>query len=491
MSIQLEPFPPAYSIALALSLAASACGGSEEGAGSNTTPATGGETPAATTTVETPAMTAATPPAAVPDALPSAPPAGDETGFLDDPNAEPMVDLVDLSEENACAGLELVPEQVEVEVPTEITTTMEVLQPVAFYVVLDNSSSMTDALPVGAAQADGATTRWELAVSSLQAFVTSPSSEGLDVAIQYFNPPGQQGNFNPMGMEEVESDPLCNGEFHGTPDVAMGRLPENAQALSDSLTTAEPATGTPTLGALTGGIEYCKAFETANPDEDCVVVLVTDGMPSSCGLGGGGGMGGGMAAAAVAATDTLVPIAEAGLAAGVEVFTVGMDGVPPEGFTLLDAIAAAGGSDCTPGDVGGESCNVSSTGSQGLIETLNSIRDTVTVTETVTEVMTVIETQKLDCQWLIPEPPEEEGMLNPDRVNVTLSLDGAEPDFIPGVASEAACVEAGGLGWYYDDPAAPTTIHACPESCSQIQNGTNPAVQVLLGCARVVVEVSR
>jgi hypothetical protein len=126
-----------------------------------------------------------------------------------------------------------------------------------------------------------------------------------------------------------------------------------------------------------------------------------------------------------------------------------------------------------------------------LVDTLNSIRDTVTITETVTEVTTVIETQKLDCQWLIPDPPEEQGSINPDRVNVTLSLDGAEAEFIPGVANEAACVESGGIGWYYDSPEMPTTIYACTESCSHIQNGTNPAIEVLLGCERVVVEVMR
>jgi hypothetical protein len=190
-------------------------------------------------------------------------------------------------------------------------------------------------------------------------------------------------------------------------------------------------------------------------------------------------------------TDTLVAIAAAGLTAGVEVFTVGMDGVPPEGSTLLDAVAAAGGTDCTPPDVGGESCNVSSTGSAGLVETLTSIRETVTVTETVTETTTVIETTKLDCQWVIPEPPEEEGTINPDRVNVTLALDGAEGEFIPSVADEAACAANGGVGWYYDNPAAPTQIFACTESCSQIQNGVNPVVEVLLGCERVVVEVMR
>lgn len=438
------------------------------------------------------ATVGASTPVAMPPATGAPPPTSDEGGFIDDPTAEPpMVEGPDLDDMTACAGLELVPEEVEVEVPMEITTTTEVLQPVAFYVVLDNSSSMETEIPSEDPAATGTPmTRWQVAVSSLQAFVTSPDSEGLDVAIQYFNPPGQQGDLG----DETAADPLCDGSFHSTPDVEMGHLPDNAQALVDSLTAARTATGTPTLGALTGGIAYCQAFEAMNAEENCVVVLVTDGVPSSCGMGGGGmggGMGGDMAATTDAAADTLSAISAAGLAAGVETFTVGMDGVPPEGFTLLDAIALAGGTDCTPPDPGGESCNVSSTGSQGLVETLNSIRDTVTVTNTVTEVTTVIETQKLDCQWLIPEPEEEEGMINPDRVNVNLSLDGAEPQIIPSVEGEADCAANGGIGWYYDNAEAPTMIFACSESCSQIQNGVNPSVNILLGCEREVVQVMR
>jgi hypothetical protein len=258
----------------------------------------------------------------------------------------------------------------------------------------------------------------------------------------------------------------------------MGSLPDNQQALVDSLTAARPTGYTPTVGALTGGIEYCAAYEAQNPDEQCVVLLVTDGVPWSCGLGDQADV------YDPASTDMLVPIAAAGLAESVETYTVAMDGVPDEGFAMLDAIAVAGGTDCTPAEGGHESCNVSSTGSQGLVETLNAIRDTVTVTETVTVVTTVIEKQKLDCQWLIPDPPNQE-TLDPTRVNVTLALAGAEPEFIASVPSEADCSLTGGVGWYYDDPMAPTTIYACPTSCSQIQDGVDPVVNVLLGCETI------
>lgn len=465
---------------------AAACGGTE--------PSAAGETPArGTPPAPDGAGASGTSTPAAPQAIPAGVPANapapstEQTGFLDDPDDQPVIVPAELDDATACAGLELVPEQVEVEVPMDITTTTEVLQPVAFYILLDNSSSMDAEIPADDTTAGAPITRWDLAVTSLQAFVTSPESEGLDVAIQYFNPAGEQGNFG-QGMDEVAvtDDPLCNGAFHGTPDVEMGRLPDNSQALVDSLDTTATSPGTPTVGALTGGVQYCQAFEAANPGENCVVVVVTDGVPSACGLDGGGQ---GLIVDA-AATDMLVAITSAGFAAGIETFAVGMDGVPPDGFTLLDTVAAAGGTDCTPPEPGGESCNVSSTGSQGLVDTLNSIRETITVTETVTEVTTVIETQKLDCQWLIPDPPEDES-LDPNRVNVNLSLDGAEPTIVPGVEDAAACATNGGIGWYYDNPEMPTTIFACTESCSQIQNGVSPVVNILLGCERVVIEVMR
>lgn len=509
---------------LASAAALVACGGPADATSSNSSANNGMPVATPDPAMPDPAQAATDMPVAQTPSTPPVPGAGQDDGaILTNPEDE-TVEEVELTADNACAGVELVPEKVEVEVPHEITTTMEVLQPVAFYIVLDNSLSMDDPLPgfennnrpgggnftppgmgtnpvaapdgltpqqqqlgsggagVGGAAAEPAPaaeapddpnaprTRWELAVSSLQEFVSSPDSAGIDVAIQYFNPSGF-GN---------DGGDLCDGSFHGTPDVEMGPLPDNAQALIDSLDDAGPTGYTPTVGALTGGIQYCQAFQEANPDEKCLVVLVTDGLPRSCGLCEDGG--GGTDCYDPMSMDVLLPIAQAGSAAGVRTFTVVMDGVPAEGFELMDAIALAGGTDCTPPDAGEEACNVSSTGSQGLVEALTSIRESVTVTETVIETEIVTETKTLDCQWLVPESTDGEDV-NPDRVNVQLSLDGGEGQFIDAVPTEADCATNGGHGWYYDNPDAPTTIYACPESCTQIQTGVNPTVQILLGCA--------
>jgi hypothetical protein len=158
-----------------------------------------------------------------------------------------------------------------------------------------------------------------------------------------------------------------------------------------------------------------------------------------------------------------------------------MAGVTVEGFDLLNAIALAGGTDCSPEGAGAEACDVSSTGSQGLLDALTAIRDSVTVTETHTETTTVLETQTLACEWGVPAVPDGE-TFDPAFVNVTLSIDGGPAENLGAVATVNDCA-AVASGWYYDNPAAPTTIYACPQSCTVIEAAMNPAVQILLGCA--------
>jgi len=51
------------------------------------------------------------------------------------------------------------------------------------------------------------------------------------------------------------------------------------------------------------------------------------------------------------------------------------------------------------------------------------------------------------------------------------------------VADAAACRAN---GWYYDDPAAPTQIVACPDTCAAIAAAGSTGVQVLLGSETVV-----
>lgn len=399
------------------------------------------------------------------------------------------VGTMEVTEGTACAGLELAPEVVEIEVPVEITTTTEVLQPVALYIILDNSGSMNvvpgETTGNNGPETDDPNSKWNQAVSALTDFVNDPSSEGIDVAIQYFNDAASQGGGNFGGNDdEDEGNAACDGTNHAQPDVEMGSLPGNAEPFAASLIDAAPGGRTPTVGALAGGVAYCTDFQAQNPEEKCVVIIVTDGLPNGCGLSDQCDDDNDTMELCVdaMAMTTLTPLAEQGAAAGVLTFTVGMNGITAEGFDLLNAIAVAGGTDCTPDTAGEEACDVSTTGAAGLLAAMAAIRDSVTVTETVTETMTVTETQALACSWGIPPAPEGE-TFDPSLVNVTLAIDGGPAESIGGVGTEAGCAASGGFGWYYDDPANPTTITACPQSCTLIETALNPAVNVLLGCA--------
>lgn len=386
----------------------------------------------------------------------------------------------------SCAGLVLEPEAITVvkETTVELNCTSEAPQPISIYLVLDNSQSMEDG------------SRWEDAVGAIESFVESnpnqaakpwtcvdkegksapppsslpkaPTPGDVSVAIQYFHPVGNQGD-------------ECNGTGHRTPAVAMNPIPANAGAITSSLGSTGPTGNTPTVGALTGGTQYCADYQNTNPDVKCVLVLVTDGQPNGCGLSS---RCNGQECVDPDAPGMLTPIAGNAFTAqnSVVTFTVGMDGVTTEGFGLLNQIAVAGGSDCTPNTPGNEACNVTTGGSQAFLDALNTIRKSVQVTSTSNQTVTTTttETTTLQCEWSIPKPSDGQ-KFDKDLVNVAVTVTGVKHQ-IGNVPDLAACAATGG-GWYYDDPAAPTKILSCPTTCSTIQASADTKVEVQVGCA--------
>jgi hypothetical protein len=397
-----------------------------------------------------------------------------------------------LTADAACSQTFLKPESIQVEkkVDVAITCTAAVPEPIALYIVLDNSGSMKDSH------------KWPNAVSAITTFVQgngstpgaawacvdadgksvtppldlAPPGDGtISVGIQYFHPIGVGSNPNE-----------CDGSAHSTPAVDVAPIPANAPAIVGSLGSTGPNGNTPTVGALTGGVDYCSAYQPAHPGTKCVVVLVTDGQPNGCGLSSNCGTN--QDCVDPASASTLTPIANNGFTqAGnsVMTFTIGMEGVSADGFTLLDAIAIAGGSDCTPGTPGNEACNVTTSGTQGFVDALNAIRSTVQVSKSSTQTLTTSVTQStaLPCEWKIPTPPVGK-TFDKDLVNVGIDS-GSGLQQVGKVATEADCASAGG-GWYYDDVSSPTRILACPDTCGTITGTPNVSVQVLFGCATKV-----
>lgn len=95
----------------------------------------------------------------------------------------------------------------------------------------------------------------------------------------------------------------------------------------------------------------------------------------------------------------------------------------------------------------------------------------------------VVAGAQIACEWDVPAPPPGEDF-DPMKVNVEFD-DGAGGGFDIGyVESEAECANVVD-GWYYDDPAAPTKILACPQTCQKIQGVETATIEITLGCDTV------
>lgn len=95
----------------------------------------------------------------------------------------------------------------------------------------------------------------------------------------------------------------------------------------------------------------------------------------------------------------------------------------------------------------------------------------------------VIEGTQLTCEWTIPDPPPGEE-IDPERVNVVYTNGAVQTD-LTRVDSLADCAGFSS-SWYYDDPANPTTILACPDLCTQIQGVPEPQIDIVFGCSTII-----
>ena len=92
---------------------------------------------------------------------------------------------------------------------------------------------------------------------------------------------------------------------------------------------------------------------------------------------------------------------------------------------------------------------------------------------------------QLSCTWKIPAPPMGQ-TFDPAKVNVEYHS-GGTVDQIGFAKSLADCGPTKG-GWYYDNPAAPTAVLACPATCQKIQADPAGEVNLSFGCETRVIE---
>lgn len=99
----------------------------------------------------------------------------------------------------------------------------------------------------------------------------------------------------------------------------------------------------------------------------------------------------------------------------------------------------------------------------------------------------VVTSSRIDCELDIPEPTPG-FMLSPNRLNVQITPMTGDPTRLGRARDASACGTA--LGWYYDDPVAPTKVILCPASCERAQAAVDAggaAVEVQFGCESTLI----
>lgn len=271
--------------------------------------------------------------------------------------------------------------------------------------------------------------KWDNAKAGLGAFVNDPVSAGTSVALNFF----------PLPEEST-----CDQFKYQTPKVPFGDLPANAQPIQDAI-AAETPNGfkTPIYPALGGAILACADTLQQKPNTACAVLLVTDGAP----------VGPGPVCGGVNPEDPAViaSLANTGVKNfKVLTFVIGLPGIPQN---VADQIAAGGGTDSAilVGDV-----NVQ----QEFQNALAKARG-----------------KALPCEFQLPDKVGS-GEIDTSLVNVVLTpSSGGNGQTI---LQNADC--AGGAGWYYDNPLAPTKIQLCASTCSAVRADLGASIDVLLGC---------
>jgi von Willebrand factor type A domain len=313
---------------------------------------------------------------------------------------------------------------------------------VNMFVMFDRSTSMNDA-----AVRNGPS-RWTLASAALQAFFASTNAAGLNLALRFFPHDLPSAGCSQNG---------CDVNACATPLVNLGVLtpeaaPADAQekALIDATAGATPAArggggmmgmmsgGTPISAALGGALQWASAQHTKTPNENTVVVLVTDGQPNGCDEDIG----------------NIAKLASDALAAdGTRTYAIGLTGSQEAD---MNQIAMSGGT--TKGIFVADGANTT----QDLLDALGAIRGAI-----------------LDCDFPMPTPKAGVAV-EPALINVNFTPSSGTKSTLTQGAGESAC--AAGAGWYYDNPINPSRIILCKAACDSVTADPMASLEILLGC---------
>jgi hypothetical protein len=229
----------------------------------------------------------------------------------------------------------------------------------------------------------------------------------------------------------------CDVNVYATPRVPIAPLPGNAAAIKAAFPVL-PVEGTATDPALKGAIQQARTWKSQNQSHKVAVLLVTDGIPSECN----------------STVQSVSDIAAEGLSGNpsVQTFVLGL------GFNLdpLNQIAKAGGTN--------QAVLADPNNAQALAQAMSQIRGAA-----------------LPCDYAIPNA----GNVDTSKVNIEFTADDGSTSTVPNVGDASRCDATTG-GWYYDDPANPGRLVACPATCGTFKGTVKGGVNVAIGCTTVV-----
>jgi hypothetical protein len=295
--------------------------------------------------------------------------------------------------------------------------------PLAMLIVIDRSGSMAT------------NNKWDVARNAMIAFADTPEAAGSKLGLSIFPP---------------DDSASCTVSSFA-PIVPIALLPGNGTPIKDAL-LSRPTTGsTPMTPALQAGTDAMKAHIAANPNDEGVLILVTDGVPGGC-------------SSTESNVTSTISAAKSGTPS-IRTFVVGMDGAD---FGKLDAFAVAGGG--APKAFNASANPDAGSPQKPLLDALEAVRSGA-----------------LGCEYILPAPPPDQGVLDPTTVEIEFTPGGNDPQQkFKHVANAAACGATSG-GFYYDDPVKPKRIILCPASCEDVKEAPPQAkVNVFLGCIKKV-----
>jgi len=188
------------------------------------------------------------------------------------------------------------------------------LKPVNMFIAVDKSGSM------------GWQNRWVKTKNAFVAFFQQ--AIGFRVAMEFFPYSGFNGTdgcYN--NKQECKNSEKCSNPFVPLCLLTAQSAPADTceQSLLSAFNTFDPGGGTPLKLAQQGAVRWAEEHTgSAGPDEQHVIVLVTDGSPNDCG----------------SKEKHFVKIAADALSNGIRTYGIGIVGADED---LLQAIATAGG----------------------------------------------------------------------------------------------------------------------------------------------------